>query len=86
MQSTANAHAAEFHRQHLKLPDIPSSLLLHHCRHQVFRALHVHRLHIAVQLLLRTLLVVALPADADPDPVWYTLYTALPDFLVELWI
>jgi hypothetical protein len=46
--------------------------------------LDVHRLHIAVQLLLRALLVVTLSRDPHPQSIWNTLDTRLPDFLVEL--
>ena len=46
--------------------------------------LHVHRLHVTVQLLLRTLLVVALAGDADTEPERNAFDATLPDALVEL--
>lgn len=50
----------------------------------MLRALDIDRLHIAVKLLPRALLVVTLPADAHAQSVWYAFHTAFPDFLVQL--
>ncbi len=46
--------------------------------------LDVDGLHVAVQLLLGTLLVVSPAGDADTDAVGNALDTLLPDLLVEL--
>lgn len=48
--------------------------------------LDVHGLHVAVQLLLGTLLVVALPRDAYPESIGDAFDAGFPDFLVELWV
>ena len=46
--------------------------------------LDIHRLHVTVQLLLGTLLVVALPRDADAQSEGDAFDAAFPDALVEL--
>ena len=48
--------------------------------------LDIHSLHIAVQLLLCTLLVISLSADSHSETEWDALDAGFPDFLVELWI
>lgn len=45
--------------------------------------LDVHSLHVAVQLLLGTLLVVSASGNADAESVGNALYTVLPDLLVQ---
>lgn len=64
-------------------PNIPSRIL-HHNRRQPFRALHIHRLHVTVQLLLGALLVVPFPRNAHPQPERHALDAGFPDFFVEL--
>lgn len=51
---------------------------------QALRILDIHPLNIAVELLLRTLLVVALSGDADAYSERDALDAGLPDLLVEL--
>jgi hypothetical protein len=46
--------------------------------------LHIDRLNVAVQLLLRTLLVVTLSRDSDSESERNALDTSLPDLLVQL--
>lgn len=58
--------------------------ILDHRGLQTLGVLHVHRLDVAVQLLLRTLLVVTLPRYPDPQAERNALHTGLPDFLVQL--
>jgi len=48
--------------------------------------LDIHSLHVAVQLLLRALLVVTFPRDADTESVGDALDAGFPDFLVQLWV
>ena len=67
----------------------PSSLPANSCvlddrRLQTLCDLDIHRLHVAVQLLLCALLVVALARDAHAQPVRHALDACLPDLLVEL--
>jgi hypothetical protein len=51
---------------------------------QALRILDIHPLDVAVELLLRTLLVVALAGDANAYSERDALNAGLPDFLVEL--
>ena len=46
--------------------------------------LDVDGLHVAVQLLLGTLLVVSSSGNSHAEAVWDTLDTLLPDLLVQL--
>lgn len=65
----------------------PSDLrVLHNHRLQPLRLpiLHIHRLHITIQLLLGAFLVVSLPADPHPQTIRHPLDPGLPDALVEL--
>jgi len=67
-------------------PSSPNCLLLHNSRMQALRALHVYRLHVTVQLLLRTLFVVSLSGNSYSKSVRDALDAALPDLLVQLWV
>ena len=58
--------------------------ILHHSSGQSLRARHVHSLHVAVQLLLCTLLVVSLSRDANAQSVRHAFDAGFPNFLVEL--
>ena len=58
--------------------------ILHHGSRQSLRARHVHRLHVAVQLLLCAFLVISLPRDSNAQSVGHAFDTGLPDFLVQL--
>lgn len=60
------------------------SLLLDHNSRETLGVLDVDGLHVAVEPLLGTLLVVSPPGDADPEPVGDALDTLLPDLLVQL--
>ena len=51
---------------------------------QPLGTLDVHRLHVAVQFLLSTLLVVPLPRDPHSQPVRHALDPGFPHLLVEL--
>lgn len=59
-------------------------LLLDDDRGKTLGVLDVHGLHVAVELLLGTLLVVSPPGNADAEPVGNALDALLPDLLVEL--
>ena len=63
---------------------LTASSIFYHYSRQSLRILHVHCLHIAVQLLFRTLLIISLSRYPHAQSVWHTLDTRLPDFLVEL--
>jgi len=58
--------------------------ILHNSGVQALGLLDVDSLDVAVQLLLGTLLVVTLAADADTEAEWDTLDTGFPDLLVQL--
>lgn len=61
-----------------------TSSIFHHNSGQTLRVLHVHGLHVAIQLLFRTLLVISLSRYPYAQSVWHTFDTRLPDFFVEL--
>lgn len=65
-------------------PSLCFSLLFHNNRGQTLGVLDVDSLHVAVQLLLGTLLVVTASGNADAKAVRDTLDTILPDLLVQL--
>ena len=75
-------------RSDICLPCSPSFLLflsiLDDHRLQTLGVLDVHSLDVAVQFLLRTLLVIPSPRDAHADSVRDTLHALLPDLLVQL--
>jgi hypothetical protein len=58
--------------------------VLHHRGLQTLGILDIHRLHIAVQLLFGTLLIVTLTRDADTEPEGNALDAGFPDLLVQL--
>jgi len=58
--------------------------VLHNRRLQTLGVLDVDSLHIRVQLLLGTLLVVTLTRYPDTEAEWDTLDAGLPDLLVQL--
>lgn len=58
--------------------------VLDHRSLQTLGVLDVHRLHVAVQLLLGALLIVTLPRYPDPQAEWHALDPGLPDLLVQL--
>ena len=60
-----------------------SSIFDDHCG-QALGILYVDCLHIAVQLLLGTLLIITLPRYPHPQPERHTLDTGFPYFFVEL--
>ncbi len=60
--------------------------IFHDSSSQSLRARHIHRLNIAVQLLLRTLLVISLSRNSDTQSVRYAFDAGFPDFLVQLWV
>jgi hypothetical protein len=60
--------------------------ILHNSRLQTLGVLNVHGLHIRVQLLLRTLLVVTLARYPYAETEWDALDAGFPDLLVELWV
>jgi hypothetical protein len=51
-----------------------------------FFLLDIDRLHVAVQLLLSSLFVISLSADAHTQSEGDAFDAALPDFLVQLWV
>lgn len=59
-------------------------LLVNRGREEALGVLDVHRLHVAVQLLLGALLIVSLPGDPHAESVGNALNAAFPDLLVEL--
>lgn len=61
-----------------------TSSIFHHNSSQSLWILHVHRLHVTVQLLFRTFLVISLSRYPHAQSVWHAFDTCLPDFLVEL--
>lgn len=65
-------------------PLLTTSSIFYHNSSQSLRILHVHRLHVTVQLLFRTFLVISLPRYPHAQSVWHTFDTRLPDFFVEL--
>ena len=58
--------------------------ILHHGRLQPLGVLDVDGLHVAVQLLLGALLVVALARYPHAQPERHALHAGLPDLLVQL--
>lgn len=60
------------------------ALLVNRGREEALGVVDVHRLHVAVQLLLGALLVVSLPGDSHAESVGNALDAAFPDLLVEL--
>lgn len=60
------------------------ALLVNRGREEALGVVDVHRLHVAVQLLLGALLVVTLPGNPHAESVGNALDAALPDLLVEL--
>jgi len=62
----------------------PSScLVLDNGGCETLGVVNVDGLHVAVQLLLGVLLVIAFPRDAYAQPVGYALDAVLPDLFVE---
>lgn len=59
-------------------------LLLDDHRLEALGILNIDGLHVTVELLLGTLLVISFPRDSHPKPVWDALDTALPYLLVQL--
>ena len=53
---------------------------------QPLRIFHIHRLHIAIQLLLRILLIIPLSRDANSQSIRHALDPRLPNLLVQLWV
>lgn len=68
-----------------RIPDRPSRLL-NHDRSKPLGVFDIDRLHVAVQFLLGTLLVVSLSRNPNPHTEWHTLDTRFPDFFVQLWV
>lgn len=66
------------------LPPRCSSLLVDRGSEEALGVLDVDCLHVAVELLLRALLVVTFPGNPYAEPVGNALDTALPHLLVEL--
>lgn len=60
------------------------ALFLNNNRVEALGFLDIHRLHVAVQLLLGILLVVSSSGNSDAESVGNALDAALPDLLVEL--
>jgi len=58
--------------------------ILNNDRSQPLRILNIDRLHIRVKLLLRALLVIALPRYPHPKSIRHAFDPGFPDFLVEL--
>lgn len=58
--------------------------ILNNDRSQPLRILNIDRLHIRVKLLLRALLIIALPRNPHPKSVRHAFDPGFPDFLVEL--
>lgn len=77
--------ANDFLYAHSSHADIPLCVL-NNSRLQTLGVLDVDCLHVAVKLLLGTLLVVTLSRDTDSESVWDTLDSGLPDLLVQLWV
>ena len=73
---------------HLKNQSHPEKrffiLFLNNNRGKALGVLDVHRLHVAVQLLLGILLVISSSRDSDTKSERNALDTALPDLLVQL--
>ena len=63
---------------------LTTSSILYHNSGQSLRVFNIHRLHVAVQLLFRTFLVISLSRYPHAQSVRYTFDTCLPDLLVEL--
>ena len=63
---------------------LTTSSIFHHNGSQSLRILHVHRLHVTVQLLFRTFLIISLSRYPHTQSVWHTFDTRLPNFFVEL--
>lgn len=68
---------------------LPSSIIScvlnnHRLQALALLLLDIHSLHIAVQLLLRALLIVTFPRDAHTQSIWNALDAGLPDLLVQL--
>ena len=68
----------------MAIPALINSSIFHHDSSQSLRILYVHRLHVAVQLLFCTLLVVPFPRYPYAQSVWHTFNTRLPDLFIEL--
>ena len=77
-----------FSRAHILPTASPSAdtirLLVNRGREEALGVVDVHRLHVAVQLLLGALLVVSLPGDSHAESEGDALDAAFPDLLVEL--
>jgi hypothetical protein len=58
--------------------------VLHGNSGQPLRAWYIHRLHIAVQLLLGAFLVVSLSRDPHAQSIGYAFDAGFPDFFVQL--
>ena len=67
-----------------RFPTREIRLLVNRGREEALGVLNVHRLHVAVQLLLGALLVVTLAGDPDAEPEGNALDATLPHLLVEL--
>ena len=65
---------------------MPRLRVLHNSRLQTLGVLHIHSLNVAIQLLLRTLLIITLARYPHSEAEWHALDTGLPDLLVELWV
>jgi hypothetical protein len=61
-----------------------SRSILYHGSLQTLWVLHIHCLHVAVELLFRALLVVSLTRYAHTKTERYTLDAGFPDLLVQL--
>lgn len=61
-----------------------SSGIFHHNSSQSLWILNVHRLHVTVQLLLGTFLVISFPRYPHAQSVWHTFDARLPNLLIEL--
>jgi hypothetical protein len=59
-------------------------VVLDNCGLQTLRALDIHSLDVAVQLLLGTLFVITLSRNANAKSVWDAFDAGFPDFLIEL--
>jgi hypothetical protein len=53
---------------------------------EALRVLNVDSLDIAIEFLLGAFFVVSFPGNSDSKSIWYTLHSALPNLLVQLWV